>query len=77
MQEKDFDPEELLQRFPELPKVPVMCHKKFSDEVGLPEGVILGWCNRGYVDVIKIGKHNLVNLVELHYRCTEFLRIKD
>ena len=35
--------------------------KKFAERVGVSEGVVRGWVNRGYVPTIKIGKYVLID----------------
>ena len=42
--------------------------KKFALMTGLTEGIVRGWCNRGYVPTKKIGKHLLINVTELAKR---------
>lgn len=53
--------------------VPVMNKERFSDLTGVPIGVIEGWVNRGYIPTIVIGKHRLINLVQLTQDCIEQL----
>jgi len=42
--------------------------ERFSETSGVPIGVVRGWCNRGYLKVIKLGKHLLIDTVELRKR---------
>lgn len=52
---------------------PVMHKEKFADLVGVSLGVVDGWCDRGYVPTIKIGKHSLVNMTQLNIQCLKGL----
>lgn len=49
--------------------VPVMTPERFCELTGVSEGVLLGWMNRGYVPVVIIGRHRLVNLTKLASKC--------
>lgn len=51
------------------PHVQVMARAKFAELVGVSEGVVDGWIERGYLKSVLIGKHRLVNMVELSLRC--------
>lgn len=52
--------------------VPVLVSReRFSEMVGLPVGVIIGFINRGYLPTMTIGKYNLVNLELLRKRALE------
>lgn len=42
--------------------------KKFALMTGKTEGIVRGWCNRGYLPTKKIGKHLLINVTELAKR---------
>lgn len=42
--------------------------KKFASMTGETEGVVRGWCNRGYIPTIKIGKRLLINVQEILIR---------
>lgn len=53
--------------------VPVMSKERFAELVGVTFGVVDGWCNRGYVPTVVIGKHRLINLVQLTQSCIEQL----
>ena len=44
---------------------------RFSEMVGLPVGVVIGFINRGYLPTMTIGKYNLVNLELLRKRALE------
>jgi len=53
--------------------VPVMNKERFSELSGVPLGVIEGWVIRGYIPTVLIGKHRLINLVQLTQDCIEQL----
>lgn len=61
---------ESIHPFISLP-VPVMHKKEFAKHVGVSEGVVEGWCNRGYIGTVTKGKHALVNLAELTEECMQ------
>ena len=42
--------------------VPVMTREQFARAIGVDRGVVDGWCDRGYLPTIRIGKYSLVNL---------------
>lgn len=42
--------------------VPVMTREQFARAIGVERGVVDGWCDRGYLPTIRIGKYSLVNL---------------
>lgn len=42
--------------------VPVMARDQFARTIGVDPGVVNGWCDRGYVPTIRIGKYSLINL---------------
>lgn len=53
-------------------EVPVLVSiKKLSKMTGISEGVIRGWCDRGYLKTTKIGKHLLIDVLELQQRCKQ------
>lgn len=47
---------------------PVMSRERFADLVGLPVGVIVGWCNKGLIPTYDIGKYSLINVALLQKR---------
>lgn len=49
--------------------LPVMSREKFAELVGLPVGVIIGFCNRGYLPCMSIGRYSLINVALLQNRC--------
>lgn len=44
--------------------------KRFSKLVGITEGQLLGWINRGYLPTIKLGKHRLIDVPKLFVHCS-------
>jgi hypothetical protein len=48
---------------------PVVTRERFAQMVGLPLGVITGWCNKGLLPCVSIGKYSLVNVSLLANRC--------
>jgi hypothetical protein len=48
---------------------PLVTRERFSEMVGLPLGVITGWCNKGLVPCVSIGKYSLINVALLGNRC--------
>lgn len=51
--------------------VPVLSQQRFSELTGIAPGVLTGWVNRGYIPVIKLGKHTLINMVLLTQDCID------
>ena len=47
----------------------LMSREKFADMIGIPVGVVTGWCDRGYLPVVPIGKYSLINVALLHQQC--------
>lgn len=47
----------------------LMSREKFADMIGIPVGVVIGWCDRGYLPVVPIGKYSLINVALLHQQC--------
>lgn len=56
---------------PMLPPVPMMSREAFAAAIGLPVGVIVGFCNKGYLPTVSIGKYSLINVALLQQRCLE------
>ena len=58
---------------PSLPNymTPLVTRERFAEMVGLPVGVIVGWCNKGLIPTMTIGKYNLVSVELLRKRCLE------
>ena len=48
---------------------PLVSRERFAEMIGLPVGVIVGWCNKGLVPTVALGKYSLVNLAALHKSC--------
>ncbi|KVG12117.1 hypothetical protein [Burkholderia thailandensis] len=56
---------------PVLPLVPMMSREAFAAAIGLPVGVIVGFCNKGYLPTVSVGKYSLINVALLQQRCLE------
>lgn len=50
---------------------PVVTRERFAEQLGLPVGVIIGWCNKGLVPTLQVGKYSLINIELLRKRCLE------
>ncbi|MEZ0231416.1 MAG: hypothetical protein ACAH12_01135 [Methylophilaceae bacterium] len=50
----------------QMPSLPVISRQKFAEMIGMSEGIIEGWMNRGYIPTLLIGKHRLINLALLN-----------
>lgn len=48
---------------------PLVTRELFAQMVGLPLGVVTGWCNKGLVPCVSIGKYSLINIALLGHRC--------
>jgi hypothetical protein len=53
---------------PPVVNLPCIHHAKFAELNGLPEGVIGGWLDSGYLPTVKIGRYTMINLVLLTER---------
>lgn len=42
--------------------VPIVSRARFSELTGVPEGVVQGWIQKGYLPTYSIGKYTLINL---------------
>lgn len=51
--------------------MPLVTRERFAELVGLPVGVIVGWCNKGLIPTMTIGKYSLVSVELLRKRCLE------
>jgi len=62
---------EALRALAESPAIvpPVMHKEKFAELVGVSLGIVDGWCDRGYVPTVRVGKYSLVNLALLNVQC--------
>ncbi|AEF99477.1 hypothetical protein [Methylomonas methanica] len=61
-------PESTLQLF-----TPIMTKDRFAEISGVPVGVLQGWVDRNYVPTLVIGKHKVINMVQLQQICLEQL----
>lgn len=52
-----------------LPPVPLMSRDTFARAIGIPVGVVIGWCERGYIPTISIGKYSLINVELVRKQC--------
>lgn len=48
---------------------PLVTRERFAEMCGLPVGVVVGWCNKGLVPCVSIGKYSLINVALLQNRC--------
>lgn len=48
---------------------PLCSRERFADMCGLPIGVIIGWCNKGLVPTVSVGKYSLINVELLRQQC--------
>lgn len=53
------------------PPLPLVTRERFAEAVGLPAGVVVGWCNKGLVPTVQIGKYSLINIELLRKLCLE------
>lgn len=51
--------------------VPLLSRKKFADLIGVNEGVVLGWVNKGYLSTVRLGKYSLINVEALRQSCAD------
>jgi len=49
--------------------VPLMSRESFARAIGIPVGVLTGWCDRGYIPTISIGKYSLINVELIRRQC--------
>lgn len=58
---------------PPLPAItaPLLTRERFAEVIGLPVGVVIGWCNKGLVPTVPVGKYSLINLELLRQRCLQ------
>lgn len=47
---------------------PLMTVSQFAENVGVSEGVVVGWIKREYIPTHKIGRHRLVNIAQLNHK---------
>lgn len=48
---------------------PLVTRERFAELIGLPVGVVVGWCNKGLVPCVSVGKYSLINIALLQNRC--------
>lgn len=48
------------------PTTPLIKPQRFAELVGVTDRVVEGWIQNGYLPVVKIGRHSLVNLALVH-----------
>lgn len=53
----------------QLPSVPVMHWKRFAELVGVDPDVVRGFCDKGYIPSMTIGKHRFINLAKFTQAC--------
>lgn len=51
--------------------VPIMTKERFAQVTGLPEGVVQGHINKGYLPTIKTGKRRVINVAKITSDCIE------
>lgn len=51
--------------------LPLVTRDRFAELTGLPVGVVQGFCNKGYLSTVKLGKYSLINLEALRKHCEE------
>ena len=49
----------------------LVTRERFAEMTGLPIGVIVGFCNKGYLPTLAVGKYSLINLELLRKTCLE------
>lgn len=50
---------------------PLVSRERFAEMVGLPIGVIIGWCNKGILPTCTLGRYSLINVASLQKSCIE------
>lgn len=50
---------------------PLMTRQRFSELIGLPEGVLNAQIDKGYWPIVKIGKYSFVNVALLNKQLLE------
>ncbi len=51
--------------------VPFLSRERFAAAVGVPVGVVVGWCNKGLVPTVLVGKYSLINVSLLQKQCLQ------
>lgn len=52
----------IAEQFTSAVSVPIVSRARFSELTGVPEGVVQGWIQKGYLPTYSIGKYTLINL---------------
>lgn len=50
---------------------PLVSRERFAEMTGLPIGVVVGFCNKGYLPTFGMGKYSLINLELLRKSCLD------
>ncbi len=45
------------------PYPPVMSRQSFADWIGVSDGVVRGWVERGEIQTVKVGKRRMINVL--------------
>lgn len=53
------------------PTTPLIKPQRFAELVGVTDRTVDGWVRQGYLPIIKIGRHTLVNLALVHQQCLD------
>lgn len=71
LQQEQQEPMTLVGGFSmmQISQVPFMSQGLFAELTGFSTGIVEGWVNRGYIPTLLIGKHRVINLVELTQSC--------
>lgn len=51
--------------------LPILSRSRFAELIGVDEGVVLGWVNKGYLSTVRLGKYSLINLEALRQSCSD------
>jgi hypothetical protein len=46
-----------------LPYPPVMSRQAFADWIGVTDGVVRGWVERGEIETVKVARKRLINVL--------------
>lgn len=46
--------------------LPLISRERFAELSGVPDGVLKGWINKGYIPTYSVGKYCLINLALLN-----------
>lgn len=53
------------------PTTPLIKPQRFAELVGVSVRTVEGWMQNGYLPIVKIGRHPLINLALVHQQCLE------